>query len=130
MTYESAISLRPRSHPSCGRFALFRVFRSSARISVRIVGLSRGRVVRGYPSKNGGAGIPGLVPGPVPGPAKFVHEGRRGEGDSLLGGIILYVHSGVSKVLKIIVLGSSPADWLILQLPTAQAGPPNSHGKT
>ena len=43
------------------------------------LGLSRGRLVRGYPSKNGGAGIPGLVPGPVPGPAKFASKGRRGE---------------------------------------------------
>ena len=37
---------------------------------VCVLGLSRGRVVRGYPSKNAGAGIPGLVPGPVPVPAQ------------------------------------------------------------
>ena len=41
---------------------------------VCVLGLSRGRVVRGYPSKNAGAGIPDLVPGPVLVPAKSAHE--------------------------------------------------------
>ena len=33
------------------------------------------------------------------------------------------------KVLKIMFREVPPADWLILQIPTAQAGPRNSHGK-
>ena len=39
------------------------------------VGPPQGRGVRGAPSKNGGAGIPGL--GPVPGPAKSGCKGSR-----------------------------------------------------
>ena len=38
------------------------------------LGLSRGRLVRGYPSKNAGAGIPDLVPGPVLVPAKSARK--------------------------------------------------------
>ena len=34
------------------------------------------------------------------------------------------------KVLKIMFWEVPPADWLILWLPTSQAGPRNSHGKT
>ena len=41
---------------------------------VCVLGLSRGRVVRGYPSKNAGAGIPDLVPGPVLVPAKSARK--------------------------------------------------------
>ena len=34
-----------------------------------------------------------------------------------------------SKVFKTMIWEIPPAEWLILQLPTAQAGPRNLHGK-
>ena len=40
------------------------------------------------------------------------------------------IHPVSRKVLKMMFSEIPPADWLILQLPTAQAGPHNSCGKT
>ena len=51
---------------------------STAEDNISVIGPPQGRGVRrGAPSKNGGAGIPGLGPGPVPGPAKSGCEGSR-----------------------------------------------------
>ena len=60
--HHRSILMAKIEHPLPGRIAI-------TGSNWLLLGLSRGLVVRGAPSKNGGAGIPGLVPGPVPGPA-------------------------------------------------------------
>ena len=40
------------------------------------------------------------------------------------------IHSVSCKVLKMVIWEVAPADWLTLQLPTAQADTRNSCGKT
>ena len=59
---------------SCGCNSLLQPqFPSQLQFPLRL-GLSRGRLVRGYPSKNTGAGIPDLVPDPVLVPAKAARK--------------------------------------------------------